>query len=67
MPNKFRSIVIFTLFLALCAGAAVVTMRAMAQGASSAPEESATIDDDPTVAPDADQSADNNVSFPVDI
>jgi hypothetical protein len=32
-----------------------------------APEESATISDDPTTAPDAAQSADNNVSFPTDI
>ena len=34
---------------------------------TSAPEESATITDDPTTAPDASQSADNNVSFPIDI
>jgi hypothetical protein len=34
---------------------------------ASAPEESATIADDPTTAPDASQSADNNVSFPTDI
>lgn len=33
----------------------------------SAPEESATIADDPTTAPDPAQSADNNVSFPTDI
>jgi hypothetical protein len=31
------------------------------------PEESATIHDDPTVAPDPQESADNNVSFPADI
>jgi hypothetical protein len=31
------------------------------------PEESATIPDDPTIAPDPRQSADNNVSFPNDI
>jgi hypothetical protein len=35
--------------------------------APSAPEESATISDDPTTAPDPSQSADNNVSFPTDI
>jgi hypothetical protein len=35
--------------------------------APSVPEESATIADDPTTAPDASQSADNNVSFPADI
>jgi hypothetical protein len=34
---------------------------------ASAPEESATITDDPTTAPDAAQSADNNVSFPINI
>jgi hypothetical protein len=35
--------------------------------APSTPEESATIPDDPTTAPDPSQSADNNVSFPNDI
>jgi len=33
----------------------------------STPEESATIPDDPTTAPDPSQSADKNVSFPNDI
>ncbi|HEY4213241.1 MAG TPA: hypothetical protein VGM84_17305 [Steroidobacteraceae bacterium] len=32
-----------------------------------APEEDATIKDDPTVAPDPQQSADSSVSFPADI
>jgi hypothetical protein len=40
---------------------------AVAHPPPSAPEESATIADDPTTAPDAAQSADNNVSFPTDI
>jgi hypothetical protein len=31
------------------------------------PEESATIEDDPTIAPDPKQSADNDITFPVDI
>jgi hypothetical protein len=56
-------------------GAAVVTLRAAEQTTrptaqhppASAPEESATIKDDPTTAPDPSQSADNNVSFPTDI
>jgi hypothetical protein len=60
-------------------GAAVVTLRAaetsrvLPAGSAkqhppaSAPEESATIKDDPTTAPDPSQSADNNVSFPTDI
>jgi hypothetical protein len=30
-------------------------------------ESSATIEDDPTLIPDAGESADNNVTFPVDI
>ena len=34
---------------------------------AAAAEESATISDDPTTAPDPSQSADNNVSFPDDI
>ena len=38
-----------------------------APGAPQVPEESATIRDDPTIAPDPKQSADNNVSFPTDI
>ena len=35
--------------------------------APSTPEESATIRDDPTTAPDPSQSADNDVNFPTDI
>jgi hypothetical protein len=45
----------------LCMGAVIVTLRAVAQ----APEQ--TIQDDPTVAPDPQESADNSVSFPIDI
>lgn len=41
--------------------------KAPAPGAPQVPEESATIRDDPTIAPDPKQSADNNVSFPNDI
>ena len=37
-----------------------------AAGAPQVPEESATIRDDPTIAPDPKQSADNSVSFPND-
>jgi hypothetical protein len=33
----------------------------------SKPEESATIEDDPTLVPDSKESADNNVTFPIDI
>ena len=41
--------------------------KAQAPGAPQVPEESATIRDDRTIAPDPKQSADNNVSFPSDI
>ncbi|HVO47129.1 MAG TPA: hypothetical protein VMT29_12420 [Steroidobacteraceae bacterium] len=41
--------------------------QAIAHPPPSAPEESATIHDDPTVAPDPAQSADHTVSFPTDI
>jgi hypothetical protein len=44
-----------------------ITYRAGAQNAASKAEESATIQDDATIAPDAKESADNNVTFPVDI
>jgi hypothetical protein len=43
------------------------TPKAAPPGAPQVPEESATIRDDPTIAPDPKQSADNNVSFPNDI
>lgn len=73
MSRPLRSIVLVVLSATLCLGAAFFALRAAAQGkdappaSQSAEEESATIKDDATVAPDAAQSADNNVSFPVDI
>jgi hypothetical protein len=73
MPNRMWWVIgVAIVFL----GAAFVTLRAaervggtpaVAHPPPSAPEESATIADDPTTAPDAAQSADNNVSFPTDI
>ena len=55
------------LFLAMCCGASLfITLRATAQNTPSKAEESATIHDDATIAPDAAESADNNISFPVD-
>jgi hypothetical protein len=42
-------------------------VKSPAPGAPQVREESATIRDDPTIAPDPKQSADNNVSFPNDI
>jgi hypothetical protein len=68
MRSTWRSITIVVLMGLLCVGAGFAALRAMAQSQTpSAAEESATIKDDPTVAPDPKQSADNNVSFPVDI
>lgn len=73
MRSTFRSIGLITLMSLLCLGAALFALRATAQSKGAPPssqsteEESATIKDDPTIAPDASQSADNNVSFPVDI
>jgi len=62
------SIIVLT---AIFMAAALITLRAAEKAPvhppPSAPEESATIADDPTTAPDAAQSADKNVSFPSDI
>jgi hypothetical protein len=68
---------ILALLIALCAALAVATLRAAAQSVmTGAPPDQApntpapvtgAIHDDPTVAPDKRQSADNNISFPVDI
>ncbi len=52
---------------ALSSPAAPATPAKPTHPPASAPEESATITDDPTTAPDPSQSADNNVSFPTDI
>ena len=73
---------ILALLLALCATVAVATLRAAAQSvmtgprtppglgtaapAPAAPSPASAIHD-ATVAPDKRQSADNNVSFPIDI
>ena len=79
MKNLLRSTWILALLIALCAALAGATLRAAAQSVMSgprAPQGAPTpapatpawaIHDDPTVAPDKRQSADNNVSFPVDI
>ncbi len=68
------------LFLAFCVGASMFITAATTPGATTGPapastarpaptkpEESATIPDDPTLVPDDKESADNNVTFPVDI
>jgi hypothetical protein len=74
---------ILALLIAVCAALAVATLRAAAQSVMTGPRApqateappvtpapatpAGAIHDDPTVAPDKRQSADNNVSFPVDI
>ncbi len=71
MRNLLRSTWILALLIALCAALAGATLRAAAQSVMTGQRTPATpagaIHDDPTVAPDKRQSADNNVSFPVDI
>ncbi len=47
-------------------GLAAPKTAAPAPGTPPPPEESATIRDDPTIAPDPKQSADNDISFPSD-
>jgi hypothetical protein len=51
----------------LCAGAAFMTLRAAEQNAPAGRDDAVTIEDDPTAVPDPKESADNNVTFPVDI
>jgi hypothetical protein len=62
--QTWRFIWVMAFMSLLCMGAVIVTLRAVAQ-APDAPEQ--TIQDDPTVAPDPQESADNSVSFPIDI
>jgi hypothetical protein len=81
MKKPHRATWILTTVVLLSSGTALVTIGAAertakpvtpqaaapAPGAPAIPEESATIRDDPTIAPEPKQSADNNVSFPSDI
>ncbi len=74
--------IIASLFIALNAGAQSSKAKAAAAATPAAgattpakppvsvppkAEESATIQDDPTIVPDPKESADNNITFPVDI
>jgi hypothetical protein len=63
LPSRWA---IFVL-LACIVASLFITLRAGAQNAGSKAEESATIQDDPTAVPDPKESADNNITFPVDI
>jgi hypothetical protein len=66
-------LIIFTAFLSLlCMALVQITLNAAARADAARPPASqpdlpGAIKDDPTVAPDAAESADNNVTFPVDI
>jgi hypothetical protein len=65
-------LIMVTGFLSLLAvGFVQVTLNAAARAAADPPASGAKlegeIEDDPTVAPDSEESADNNVSFPIDI
>jgi hypothetical protein len=63
LPSGWAVIVLVACVLA----SLFIALRAGAQNAASKAEESATIVDDPTIVPDPKESADNNISFPVDI
>jgi hypothetical protein len=64
LPSRWAVLVLLGCIIA----SLFITLGARAQNAPpSKAESSATIEDDATVMPDPKQSADNNVSFPVDI
>ena len=67
MKISGRTIGILLRLAFLCAGATFMTLRAAEQNAPAPRDDAVTIEDDPTAVPDAKESADNNVSFPVDI
>ena len=67
-------LIVFTAFLSLlCVASVQVMLNSAARAAAKQPPAASSdklpgqIEDDPTVAPDAEESADNNVTFPVDI
>jgi hypothetical protein len=79
--KAWRPIWIMALMSLLCMGAVVGALGAFAQEKPEAQQQTSpraepkepvlddaqTIADDPIIAPDAAESADNNISFPVDI
>lgn len=82
MERSSRATLVLMLITLVGLGAASIKFRAVAQQttppsrevpAEPAPESkddgdsAQSIEDDPTVAPDEDTSADNNVTFPIDI
>ena len=67
MKINGRTIGILLRLAFLCAGAVFMTLRATGQNSEAPRNDAVTIEDDPTAVPDPKESADNNVSFPVDI
>ena len=76
--QSWRLVLVGLIFAIGCAGGALLALRADAQAPARPPavkpsppmspsDANALIKDDPTVAPDSQESADNNVTFPVDI
>lgn len=63
--QTWRLIVLTVLMSLVSLGAVTLALRATAQ--TTASEGDPVIRDDPTVAPDAEESADNSVTFPIDI
>lgn len=63
LPSRWAVLVLMACILA----SLFIGFGARAQNTPSKAESSATIEDDPTLMPDAGESADNNVTFPVDI
>lgn len=65
MTSTWRLIWVTVFFsLACTAAVAFLSMRAAAQAQQT---QEGVYEDEPVVAPDPEQSADNNVTFPVDI
>jgi hypothetical protein len=75
MTHRSRALAIIGAVAVVCAGAAWITLHAAERAPPAGPAApvvpplpgAETIHDDPTVAPDPKQSADNNVSLPADI
>jgi hypothetical protein len=63
LPSRWAILVLVACIVA----SLFITLNAGAQNAPSKAESSATIEDDETLVPDPKESADNNITFPVDI
>jgi hypothetical protein len=63
LPSRWAILVLVACIVA----SLFIALNAGAQNAPSKAESSATIEDDETLVPDPKESADNNITFPVDI